>query len=351
MAVYARGKSFQAKFRVNGKDYREHFRTAEQAHAWEFSVREALTLGKPVPEPTNTVSDAVEDDDTLKAILKVADRKHWRGNPSCKSGEYLFRNAELFVEWVGPNVSPKEAFTEEKLADYVDYRRDILKNTGSTINRHMSAVRVLMKTAHKRKKIQDLCEIAVHPEGQARLRIYSLDEELMIVTVTRQWGRDLEADLFSFLADTGLRLGEAEKLPWSAWDADRNVIVLEGDITKNSLQRVVGLTPRATAILTRLKGLFGATHKGPFAWHNRESTRHLWKRLRGHFTWMDDQCVIHTFRHTCASRLISKGASLYAVQRWLGHKSPLMTQRYAKFAPKDMIHLASLLSGDERVTM
>ena len=37
----------------------------------------------------------------------------------------------------------------------------------------------------------------------------------------------------------------------------------------------------------------------------------------------------HTFRHTFASHLVINGASIYDVQKLLGHKSIMMTQVYA----------------------
>ena len=38
----------------------------------------------------------------------------------------------------------------------------------------------------------------------------------------------------------------------------------------------------------------------------------------------------HVFRHTVASHLVQKGASLKAVADWLGHHSLTTTQLYAK---------------------
>jgi len=44
----------------------------------------------------------------------------------------------------------------------------------------------------------------------------------------------------------------------------------------------------------------------------------------------------HDLRHTFATRLVQAGVELYKVQRLLGHKSPLMTQRYAHHYPESL---------------
>jgi integrase len=44
----------------------------------------------------------------------------------------------------------------------------------------------------------------------------------------------------------------------------------------------------------------------------------------------------HDLRHTCATRMVQAGVDLYKVQRLLGHKSPIMTQRYAHHYPESL---------------
>src|SRR6478736_3526504 len=44
----------------------------------------------------------------------------------------------------------------------------------------------------------------------------------------------------------------------------------------------------------------------------------------------------HDLRHTFATRMVQAGIDLYKVQRLLGHKSPLMTQRYAHHYPESL---------------
>jgi integrase len=44
----------------------------------------------------------------------------------------------------------------------------------------------------------------------------------------------------------------------------------------------------------------------------------------------------HDLRHTCATRMVQAGVDLYKVQRLLGHKSPIMTQRYPHHYPESL---------------
>ena len=44
----------------------------------------------------------------------------------------------------------------------------------------------------------------------------------------------------------------------------------------------------------------------------------------------------HGLRHTFATRLVQAGVELYRVQQLLGHKSPMMTQRYAHHYPESL---------------
>lgn len=44
----------------------------------------------------------------------------------------------------------------------------------------------------------------------------------------------------------------------------------------------------------------------------------------------------HDLRHTCATRMVQAGVDLYKVQRLLGHKSPIMTQRYVHHCPESL---------------
>ena len=51
---------------------------------------------------------------------------------------------------------------------------------------------------------------------------------------------------------------------------------------------------------------------------------------------MEEIRNLHDFRHTCASRLIQNGLSLYEVASILGHTDVQTTQRYAHLECRDV---------------
>ena len=334
MSVRKRGSSYLADFMWKGKRYRETFRTEVEAQAWEAQARADLALGKTV---TQTEVAKTRSLTSVEDLVRHTERRYWS---RLKSGDKLAHNAKLFSKWVGPNKPIKEALEEDLIEDYLTYRETELGNSGSTANRHRASISKLATVALKLGLLDRKPDVAARPEGQARDRVFSPQEEQLIISTAKMWGYSDEADLFAFLCDTGCRLGEVEQLQWSNF-LENGLIEIPSGITKNSKGRIIGATKRVLEIVERQK--LKRQEKGPFTWHHRRTTRTLWDRLRGHFDWMDENTVLHTFRHTCASRLVQKTGYLDPVTRWLGHSSPQMTMRYAKYAPKNYTELAQLL--------
>jgi integrase len=349
MTTYPRGSGFETKFMVAGVRYSGHHATREDGEAWELESRARIKKGLPVipaeDTPTGSRAGKVKD---LEALVEHCRKIRWS---STRHGASALKNAELFRDWAGPKLSLLDAFTPAKIDEYVLWRQTEKRNSGPTLNRHISAVSVLRTMARKFDNRIPLFDLPWQPERPGRLRFYTPEEETEILGTLLTWGLPEFADLFIFLVDTGARLEEAEtyarrggdtfpKLLWS--DIRGNAITFED--TKTGFPRTVYGTDRVMGVLKRMKARPDTPH-GPFEWVRRRRLRTVWDRLRGNIEWMGRDTVIHTFRHTCASRLVQRGVDLYRVMKWMGHKNINTTMRYAKLRPLDMEALASVLAN------
>jgi len=338
MAITARGRGFQAKFMLDGARHVAQFSTRVEAEAWEAACRLAHAKGQPLPQAHAGTSRAARVAD-IEGLWRDCQEMRWRTR---KSGAHLAMIARLYVDWVGPRLPVKDALTAAHVDAYVRYREGEKRNSSATINRHLSAISVLVKHAHRLELIDRTFELPWQREGHGRLRYYEDHEVEAILSTMELWGmKDTYGCLFTFLVDTGARLGEAEKLTW----ADIRGRSITFTDTKNGLTRTVTATPRVMEVLQTLATPGDPdTTRGPFAWLNRDHMRRTWEHLRTHLG-LGDECVVHTFRHTCASKLVQRGVDLYRVQRWMGHKDLNTTMRYAHLAPKHLEELADVLSA------
>lgn len=336
MAVNKRGSGWQANFLLKGLPrVRVQFGTEAEAVAYEMECRAAHALGKPLPDPLGASGRGATG--MARTIADVADqceRLRWSGKASA---DHLIRNARLFVDWCGPKMAAAEALTGERIDAYVEYRQNEKQNSGGTINRHLSCISVLVKQAVKLKLIPAVVDLPWQSEGRGRLRFYSEEEEAKLYASLVAWELHRWRDLFMFLTDTGARYGEARKLRWDDIRG-RSISFVQ---TKNGTDRGVTATERVVAALERQdKSL-----PGPWSWATYNKVRAVWSRLRAHHDWMGEDTVVHTFRHTCASRLVIAGVDLNRVKVWMGHKAIATTLRYAHLQPQHLEELADVLGG------
>lgn len=133
-------------------------------------------------------------------------------------------------------------------------------------------------------------------------------------------------DLVIMLLDTGARYSEIANIEWSRVDLLARTINLWRSKVQN--QTVLLMSDRVHEVLslrwrTRTSPyVFSSSTGGPRGF----ATQSIRKALRR--AGLED-CRIHTFRHTHASRLIQNGLSIYEVQEILGHSDIKTTMRYA----------------------
>jgi integrase len=146
-----------------------------------------------------------------------------------------------------------------------------------------------------------------------------------------------EQAFLRLLLATGMRCGEALSLQWSNVDLERGVAFLPK--MKSGRSRQVILNELASAVLREVAEK--RVVDNPFVFPGREPGAHMAEPRRT-FEKVKRAAKlgnlrVHDLRHTFASIVVQNGASLYEVQKLLGHSSSAMTQRYS--------HLTTTVSG------
>ena len=141
--------------------------------------------------------------------------------------------------------------------------------------------------------------------------------------------------------NTGMRKGEILGLNW---DQIRNGFVYLQK-TKGKNRREIPVNEDLAEILKEIRKEEGLTSKYVFTYARRTIDRvdRAFRAAlkRAHI----EDFRFHDLRHTAASHLVMRGASLKDVQEILGHKTMTMTLRYAHLSQEHKKKAVSLLSG------
>jgi integrase len=230
------------------------------------------------------------------------------------------------VAWFGEDY-PVKSIDARKVHSMVADLKSRGKANG-TVNRWRAGLNVMLAHAVDLGWLDKKPEVKALREPEGRNRYLTKEEEQEIFALVRMKDARLES-LMVLLIDTGLRLSEALSLRWR----DVNTVQVSVHDTKNGESRTVPLTSRAWQAINSF-----SREEAPFAWTNRyrSSAVFTWAREQSSVAG-DKDVVVHTLRHTCASRMIQRGAPVAVVSRWLGHKSLAMTMRYSHLRP-DQLH-------------
>ena len=172
---------------------------------------------------------------------------------------------------------------------------------------------------------------------ESRLRYLSEQEEICLLNVCQGTIRKIVL----VALHSGMRLGEIFNLKWS--DIQNGFIYLTK--TKTYMPRQIPINKTLTEVFDSVprhinsEYVFWGKDGGPLTSVSRPFKNAIRQAGIKEFTF-------HDLRHTFASKLVMKGASLKAVQELLGHKDIKMTMRYAHLAEDIKKDAVKLLDGD-----
>jgi integrase len=219
----------------------------------------------------------------------------------------------------------------------------------ATIKSRLYCLSFALRLAVKKKWISAVPPLPEVEASGAKLRWLQdePDEEAMILKACGALAPDACRVMewaIVFLLDTGCRLSELLKLRVSG--ISKYGVLFEDRKADDNLR--VPLTARAKEAIESLLDdpYWMARVRGANADKKRCRSAQNW--MTHQFTIVRDKCglsdvSLHTLRHTCASRLVQAGVSLYEVRKLLGHSSIKVTERYAHLAPTGLDRAVSIL--------
>jgi integrase len=303
-----------------GARYRRTFKTREAAELWHAETLLAFNQGNATPPGVRQASSVPT---TFGELLDKTWDRYWK---DAKSAPTIRCNMRAVEQYFGRDLklSYINELTVQQFADKVAEG-----STPATVNRKLAVLSKMFSYAHRMGWIKDKPQIPRRRESKGRVSFYSTED---IERIHRELDSrsPVHADLFLFLCDTGLRLGEALALDWKDI-TDERVTVWE---QKGANAGSVPLTARAREVVMRRR-LFDP-ERGPFRECTKHTCRYYWELMRGELNKLDDpDFVWHTCRHTFVSRLVQAGVPLKTVKDLARHQDIQTTVRYSHLAPHD----------------
>lgn len=206
-------------------------------------------------------------------------------------------------------------------------------------------------------------------ENSARTFVFSYEQEdrpftellkLDSAPPPKQGGKGRKKDahrhhkLFVVLVECGMRLSEALNIRWSDLmlpnlrKADPEGEIEYGLIRlwraaelKTGRIRTIPITKAWRAALDACLGI----PAGPFTDLNKFRASHVWLDAKAKAEIDDGDCVIHSLRHTWATRLLTAFGDIKLVQEWLGHTALVTTSAmYAHVQTSQMVRAAGAIN-------
>ena len=324
-----RGRTLNLKLGRHGSDI-----NVEQARKRAAELRSTIALG----------GDPRADREAEKAALTVDEFVETRFMPHQRARKKSWREDEYLL---GKRILPawgKRLLGDIKTSD-VQRMHDSVVAEGrapATANRHLCVVKRLFALAAV------WGDVAKDPAKPVRL-LRENNQCSRFLTEVEVGGlvAALDADpdsvgtaVIRLLMLTGARLSEVLEARWEHVDLLRRLWTLPSPKGGRLVHKPIGTA--AAALLLAQPRVEGNPHvfPGERQGDHRRCIRWTWDRVcRAAGI---EGCRVHDLRHTFASLLVSRGVSLFVVQKLLNHSTPTMTQRYSHLAPDRLLEASDL---------
>jgi integrase len=223
-------------------------------------------------------------------------------------------------------------------------RRRLGQVSAYTVANELSVLRHLLRLAKRWGYVAAVPEITLPKKPEGRLRYLEADELARLLDACRASRNPYLATIVTLAVHTGMRKGEILGLEWARVDLSS---------ARLTLYRTKSGKPRGVPMNGVVYDALIALEPDPVRRTGllfRKSDDRAWGQIRRAFESALTKAGIkafrfHDLRHTAASHLIMRGASLRDVQEILGHADLKMTQRYAHLSPAHLRGAVERLEG------
>jgi integrase len=325
MGLVKRGNVWWMSFMYQGRQVRRSTGTPDKrlADAILSKIKTEIIEGRyfNILEEQKRTFNELMDRFKEEHVPKKASQRSYHG--------YIKRLRPFFGPMTLAEITPR-VIVQYKNKRYAD------KVSPATINRELAVMKKAFNLARKEWewcRDNPVSRVSLEKENNQRDRWLTHEEEERLLAACLPWVKQIVV----FALNTGMRMGEILALTWAGADLFRRTVTVFR--SKNGERRTIPVNHTVLELLKeKARGrsldqdLVFCSQAGTMVDHN--NLRRAFRAAMGKAKIADFH--FHDLRHTFATRLTQGGIDLYKVQRLLGHKSPIMTQRYAHHYPESL---------------
>jgi len=329
-SVRLKGKGFEARLSVNGRQLSKTHATREEARRWAAGIKFGFL--NPACAPSAywlTFHEACQRyRDEIVPLHKGAAQERYR------------------IKQLITLPFAKKELSNLTADDLKTYRDGLIARglSGSTIRLNLALVSAILNHARKEWGIDcenPVQEIKKPRPSKPRSRRLTGDEETRLLATLSECKNPLVKQVVKFLLETGMRRGEALRLRWEDLNLQTRVVTLKD--SKNGHARWIPLTESATKALPLL------THSQARIFPITESALaqawgHAVKRAG------IDDLRLHDLRHEALSRWAHRlGGDVFKLAMISGHRTLQMAQRYVHPVRAEMLATEALADPKQAI--
>lgn len=288
------------------------------------------------PKATGTIREALL---TLRQLILRAKLER----PKAKNSWRVQNELEYVESLLGAN-KPVEEITSKVLTDLAKRIVAERECSNATANRYVFALMGLLRWGREQDLVQRAPVFNRLDEGNnKRTRWLTQEQEEQIVGWLKDHGRPFEALCVRVLGQTGMRSGELCSLTLDQIDAKGGMLTLI-DQKDGTGEEGIPIEPEMAATLWYcIEAGAMPTKAVLLKWFKKAA-----KACGIPVGRKKDGLVVHSLRHSTATRLIQAGVNPAEVQAYMRHKSWATTQRYVKITGEQKRNaLEALRKGSE----